>query len=84
LDAPEVTIGRAEKCDIGLFGDPQIEKLHARILEENNRYVLMDEGADTYVNDELIHGPCILRSGDAIRIGKSVLRFGERRKQTHD
>jgi hypothetical protein len=42
----------------------------------------MDEGVDTYVNDDLIHGPRILRSGDAIRIGKSVLRFGERQKQT--
>jgi hypothetical protein len=83
LAKPEVTIGRAEKCDIGLFGDPQIEKLHARILQENNCYVLMDEGADTYVNDDLIHGSRILRSGDAIRIGKSVLRFGERQKQSN-
>jgi FHA domain-containing protein len=82
LAKPEITIGRAEHCDIGLFGDPQIEKLHARICLEDNRYVLIDQGYGTYVNDDLIYGSRILRSGDAIRMGKSVLRFGERRKQT--
>ncbi|MHB1426480.1 MAG: FHA domain-containing protein [Gemmataceae bacterium] len=83
LAKPEITIGRAESCDIGLFGDPQIEKLHARIRQEGDRYVLIDAGAGTYVNDDLIHGSRILRSGDAIRVGKCVLRFGERQKQTH-
>jgi hypothetical protein len=80
----ETTIGRAENCDIGLFGDPQIEKLHARIRQEDNHYVLIDEGAGTYVNNDLIHGSRILRSGDAIRMGKCVLRFSEHRKQSHD
>lgn len=84
LSKSEVTIGRAESCDIGLFGDPQVEKLHAHIRQENNRYVLIDEGAGTYVNEELIHSPRILRSGDAIRMGQCVLRFGERRKQTRN
>ena len=82
LAKPETTIGRAETCDIGLFGDPQVEKLHVRIRQEGKRYVLIDEGAGTYVNDELIHGSRPLRSGDAIRLGNCVLRFGERRKQT--
>ncbi len=84
LAKPEITIGRAENCDLGLFGDPQIEKLHARICLEDNRYVLVDQGSGTYVNDDLIYGSRILCSGDAIRMGKSVLRFGERQKQTHD
>ncbi len=81
LSKPEITIGRAENCDIGLFGDPQIEKLHARIRQKGNRRVLIDEGAGTYVNEELLQGSCILHSGDAIRVGKSVLRYGERQKQ---
>jgi hypothetical protein len=82
LAKPEITIGRAESCDIGLFGDPQIEKLHARIRREGDRYVLIDEGAGTYVNDDPVHGSRVLRSGDAIRLGKCVLRFGERQKQS--
>ncbi|MGH7171139.1 MAG: FHA domain-containing protein [Gemmataceae bacterium] len=82
LSKSEITIGRAESCDIGLFGDPQIEKLHARIRQEGNRHVLIDEGAGTFVNEELIHGSRLLSSGDVIRVGKCVLRFGERQKQT--
>ena len=31
LSKDETTIGRAESCDIGLFGDNTIERLHARI-----------------------------------------------------
>jgi hypothetical protein len=81
LAKPEITIGRAESCDIGLFGDPQIEKLHARIRREGNHYLLIDEGAGTYINDDLVHGSHLLHSGDAIRVGKCVLRFGERQKQ---
>ncbi len=85
LSKPEVTIGRAESCDIGLFGDPQVEKLHARIRLEGNRHVLVDEGSGsgTYVNDERLQGSRMLRSGDAIRVGKNVLRFGERQKQSN-
>jgi hypothetical protein len=81
LSKPEITIGRAESCDIGLFGDPQIEKLHARIRRDGDRYLLIDEGAGTYVNDDLVRGSTPLHAGDAIRLGKCLLRFGERRKQ---
>ncbi len=84
LSKAEITIGRAESCDIGLFGDPDIAKLHAHIRVEGNRHVVVDEGsgAGTYVNDERVHGSRPLSSGDAIRLGKCVLRFAERQKQT--
>ena len=44
LTKDETTIGRAEGCDLGLFGDNTIEKLHARIVLKNNRYLLEDAG----------------------------------------
>jgi hypothetical protein len=74
------TIGRAEDCDIGLFGDPAVEKLHARIERRGNDFVLVDAGSasGTYVNDERIDGPRVLRAGDVIRMGRCLLRFGER------
>jgi hypothetical protein len=43
LSRPEITIGHGESCDIGLFGDAQVEKLHCRIIHEGDDYVLVDE-----------------------------------------
>jgi hypothetical protein len=80
LSKEETTIGRAEACDIGLFGDTGIEKVHARILLRGKHYLLDDVGTPggTYVNDQKVVEPTPLHSGDAIRVGKSILRFGER------
>jgi hypothetical protein len=83
LSKPEVTLGRAEGCDVGLFGDSAVDRLHARIVRHGDHYVLADAGsaAGTYVNGERVVQPRRLRSGDAIRLGRCVLRFGERRKK---
>jgi hypothetical protein len=82
LTRPVLTIGRAESCDLGLFGDPTIERLHARILRQGNRYLIADAGSagGTYVNDVRVEEPTPLRSGDLIRVGNALIRFGERQK----
>jgi hypothetical protein len=82
LGKPEVTLGRAEGCDVGLFGDRGVERVHARIRREGDLFVLCDadSATGTFVNDERLRGPRVLHSGDAIRLGRCVLRFGERRK----
>ena len=79
----EVTIGRAEACDIGLFGDNTIERLHARILRQGNRFLVSDAdtASGTFLNDQRVTQPTPLRAGDEIRVGKSVIRFGERQKR---
>jgi MFS family permease len=83
LSKPAITIGRAESCDIGLFGDPTVERTHARILLQNNRYLVADENTPggTYLNGQRIGEPAPLRSGDVIRVGNCTLRFGERQKR---
>jgi hypothetical protein len=83
LSKPEVTIGRAESCDIGLFGDAAVERLHARILQRGGDYFLADNGSPggTFVNDRRVSELVPLRSGDVIRLGRNVLRFREARKQ---
>jgi hypothetical protein len=83
LTRPRLTIGRAEACDIGLFGDAGVEKLHARLERQGEGYVVTDAGsaAGTFVNGRRIHGPTALRSGDAIGVGAAVLRFEERQKR---
>ena len=84
LTRDETTIGRAESCHLGLFGDGAVARLHARILVKNHRYLLAHaaEEGETFVNDEPVGDrPVPLRSGDAIRLGRNVLRFGERQKR---
>lgn len=84
LAKAETVIGRAEGCDIGLFGDQAVERTHAKILLRENRYYLADAGSTsgTFLNDQKIAQPTLLRAGDRIRLGNCVLRFGERQKNT--
>jgi hypothetical protein len=83
LSLPETTIGRAETSDIGLFGDPNVAATHARILRKDSGFVLIDGGSKsgTYVNNELITEPTTLNTGDQIRVGRSLLSFGERARR---
>jgi hypothetical protein len=83
LTKDETVIGRAEGCDLGLFGDAAVEKRHAAIRLKNNRYLLcpLGEGVATYLNGRPVTGPTPLASGDEVRLGRSVLEFGERQKR---
>lgn len=84
LSKPETTVGRAEGNDIGLFGDQGVDKHHAKIEKKGDRYVLVDNNTPggTFLNGTKIDGPTPLRSGDAIGLGRSVLRFTERQKRS--
>jgi hypothetical protein len=84
LSKEKTTVGRAESCDIGLFGDPGVEKLHAQIIQSGNRYFLEDVGTPggTFLNDQRVVGRMPLRSGDFIRLGKNVLCFRESKKRS--
>ncbi len=83
LSKDETLIGKAEGCDIGLFGGQGLEKQHAQVILKNGRYFVadMDTPGGTYVNDQRVHKPTPLRDGDAIRVGNCILRFGERAKR---
>jgi Inner membrane component of T3SS, cytoplasmic domain len=83
VNKPVLTIGRAESCDLGLFGDAMIEKLHARIYQQDGRYLIADNASThgTFVNDQRIAEPTLLRDGDLIRVGNAYVRFSERKKK---
>ena len=75
---PPVTIGREEGNTIQL-NDERVSRFHVKIQEDNNKLVLTDlESTNgTKVNGEDIQLR-ILRFGDLVMIGRSVLLFGSR------
>lgn len=83
LTKEATTLGRAEDSDLGLFGDQNVEKLHARIIMNGNGYALEDvkTPAGTFVNNVAIAGRTPLKTGDLIRLGRNVVRFTERQKK---
>lgn len=83
LTKSEITLGRAESCDVGLFGGQGVEKVHAKITRQGGRYLLSDAGTPggTLLNGSRVTEPAPLRDGDRIQMGNCVLTFGERRKE---
>ncbi len=77
LTREPLTIGRAE--DNGLIlDDPQVAERHAVISwqEEAGVYTVESLGeAETFVNEIRIEGPQILRQGDVIRVGDTILNI---------
>ncbi|MBX3467692.1 MAG: FHA domain-containing protein [Planctomycetes bacterium] len=76
IDGP-VTIGRAKSTQLALHEDTKVSHVHARVTPlEGERFILEDLGSTngTFVNDERIE-QIPLRSGDLVRIGRSLLIF---------
>ncbi len=73
-----ITVGREEGNDIQL-NDERISRFHSKIQLDHDRMVLTDLGSTngTKVNGEDIQLR-ILRYGDLISVGRSVLLFGSR------
>jgi pSer/pThr/pTyr-binding forkhead associated (FHA) protein len=76
--APPITIGREEGNTIQL-NDERVSRYHVKIQEDHNRLVITDlESTNgTKVNGEDVQLR-ILRYGDMIALGRSVLLFGSR------
>lgn len=69
-----VTVGRGQ--DSGLFiPDPQVSRLHARIFKDGGRYWVADQGSHngTFVNDIRTEGNRVLRHGDLVQMGNSLI-----------
>lgn len=81
LEKARAIIGRAEECDIGLFGDPSVLGRHAQIERENSHFVISDLAARSglRVNSRLV-AQASLNDGDQISIGNYLLTFHSRAK----
>ena len=71
-------VGRSSRNDIVLAEDTTVSREHAKILEENGHYRLVDLGGPggTRVNGQRVRGQMILESDDEVQFGKNtVVRF---------
>lgn len=72
----EFSIGRAAQCNLSL-DDTFVSQHHTSIIWKDRQYVAMDAGSTngTFVNDQRLSQPVVLRPGDRVRIGSTVLEF---------
>lgn len=71
-----MSIGRSSTNDL-VLEDPGVSRSHARIARFPEGYFLLDAGGKngTFINERRIAAPTLLRTGDIVRIGSSVLTF---------
>lgn len=79
LIKPVTIIGRAEESDVGLFGDQAVLPQHAIIRREGKLfYISATAGSAVSVNRLPVSGRQMLKSGDRVEIGGTLLLFRER------
>jgi hypothetical protein len=70
------TIGRSRQCDVVLT-DPNVSRQHAELRPRGGSWVFSDLGATNgvVINGRRIDAPEVVRPGDRIELGTSVLTF---------
>jgi FhaA, N-terminal domain/FHA domain len=70
------TLGRSRHCDV-VLGDPNVSRQHAEIRPRGGSWVLTDLGSTngSRINGRPVEGPEVVRPGDEIELGSTVLRF---------
>ena len=78
LNMGETTLGRSSQNDIKIGGDSTVSRQHAKIIEQNNHFKLIDLGSAnaTRVNDRIVRQPVMLEQNDIVQLGENtVMRF---------
>jgi Protein of unknown function (DUF3662)/FHA domain len=70
------TLGRSRQCDV-VLDDPNVSREHAEIRPRGGSWVLTDLGSTngSSLNGQRIDGPEVVRPGDEIELGTSVVKF---------
>jgi hypothetical protein len=70
------TIGRSRQCEV-VIDDPNVSRQHAEIRPRGGSWVLTDLGSTngSSLNGRRIMGPEVLKPGDEIELGTSVVTF---------
>jgi pSer/pThr/pTyr-binding forkhead associated (FHA) protein len=72
----ELTIGRAAGCQVTL-DDTFVSQLHARVFRREGQFLVEDLGSTngTYLNRQKVTGPMVLRPGDELQIGNTIMEL---------
>ena len=72
----ELTVGRAAGCQVTL-DDTYVSQLHARVFVRDNELYVEDLGSTngTYLNRRKVSGPMVMKAGDRLQIGSSVMEL---------
>jgi FHA domain len=73
-----ITIGRSEAADLSIT-DQYVSHMHARILRRGAYHFVEDLGSTngTFLNDRRVERDAQLKVHDALRIGRTTLRYEE-------
>lgn len=71
-----VTIGRSPTCTI-VVNDTYVSSVHAKIFNKGRKWIVEDLGSTngTYLGSQKINSPMILRLGESLRIGQTVIEL---------
>jgi two-component system cell cycle response regulator len=74
----EIDIGRSEQCRLYIHHD-SVSRRHALIRRVVGQFVLQDLNSTngTQVNDQRVDGLHLLKDGDQIKVGKTVIKYTE-------
>jgi Protein of unknown function (DUF3662)/FHA domain len=70
------TLGRSRQCDV-VLSDPNVSRQHAEVRPRGGSWVLSDLGSTngSSLNGRRINGPEVIKPGDEIELGTSIIRF---------
>ena len=72
----EMTVGRAAGCNV-VLDDNYVSQLHTRIFRRDGQLMVEDLGSTngTYLNNRKVSGPMVMKPGDQLRVGKTVMEL---------
>lgn len=77
LAGADILIGRGEGCAVLLIGDGTVSRTHTRVRNDGRQVTVEDAGSThgTYLNGQRITGAVMVRRGDVLQVGQTLLRF---------
>lgn len=76
--ADRLTLGREAPCDVALPWDAEASRLHALLERVHDEWSVVDDGRSrngSFHNGERVRGRRLLRDGDVLRIGRTLVVF---------